>query len=79
MILHKFRETTITLWKSESSFRETINNPIVFSVDVDEQQIRKARNKLLSFPAPVKEFWRGESSRSLFPVNDDLWVTKYAR
>ena len=44
MILHKFRETTITLWKSESSFRETISNPIVLSVDVGEQQIQKAKN-----------------------------------
>ena len=44
MILHKFRETAITLRKCESSFRETVNNPIVFSVDVDEQQIRKARH-----------------------------------
>ena len=72
MILHKFRETAIALRRCESSFREMVNNPIVFSIDVDERQIRKARKKLLSFPTPVKEFWWGESSRSLCPVNDDL-------
>ena len=77
MVLHKFRETTITLWKSESSFRETISNPIVFSVDVSERQIQKAGNQLFCFSTPVKEIWWGESSQSLCLVNDDLWVTEY--
>ena len=36
MILHKFKETAISLRKCESSFRETDSNQIVFSVDVDE-------------------------------------------
>ena len=77
MILHKFKETAITPRKCESSFRETVSNPIVFSVDVDERQIQKARKNILCFPTPVKEFWWGENSRSLCLVNDDLRVTEY--
>ena len=44
MVLHKFKETTITRRQRESSFRETVCNPIVFTVDVAERQILKASN-----------------------------------
>ena len=44
LVLKKFCKTTSTWRIWESSFREMVNNPIVLSVDVGEQQILKAKN-----------------------------------
>ena len=78
MVIKEFRKKPKSRGVHECLFGKTVCNPIEFPINVNDGEIIEAFEKLLCFPAPVKEFWWGKYRNTICPVDYDLRVTKYA-
>ena len=70
MVLNKFHKTANGLRMRERSFRETVSQLIVLSIDVGEWQIMKCGQKIFCLPTPMYKIWWGGLSWSMNLVDD---------